>query len=146
MAAGCLPVLMAQTEDILPNLPFPHAINWPETVLFGGGLSCALKEKPEASTRGTHPNPHPHPHPHPNPHPHPHPHPNPNPHPHPHPNPHPHPHPSQALRKRKAGGPLSFSWIDATCHVGFAAHFELSEMDLPAVRVRLRVRVRVRVS
>ena len=51
MAAGCLPVLMAQTEDILPNLPFPHAINWPETVLFGGGLSCALKEKPEASTR-----------------------------------------------------------------------------------------------
>ena len=57
MAAGCLPVLMAQTEDILPNLPFPHAINWPETVLFGGGLSCALKEKPEATTRGTNPNP-----------------------------------------------------------------------------------------
>ena len=55
MAAGCLPVLMAQTEDILPNLPFPHAINWPETVLFGGGLSCALKQKPEATTRGTTP-------------------------------------------------------------------------------------------
>ena len=64
-----------------------------------------------------------------------------NPNPNPHPHPHPHPHPSQALRKRKAGGPLSFSWIDATCHVGFAAHFELSEMDLPAVRVRVRVRV-----
>ena len=63
MAAGCLPVLMAQTEDILPNLPFPHAINWPETVLFGGGLSCALKEKPEATTRGTYPNPNPSPNP-----------------------------------------------------------------------------------
>ena len=63
MAAGCLPVLMAQTEDILPNLPFPHAINWPETVLFGGGLSCALKEKPEATTRGTNPSPNPSPNP-----------------------------------------------------------------------------------
>lgn len=39
------------------------------------------------------------------------------------------------LRKRKAGGPLTFSWIDATCHVGFASHFELSEMDLPALVV-----------
>jgi len=40
-----------------------------------------------------------------------------------------------ALRKRKQGGPLAFSWVDATCHVGFAAHFELSEMDLPALVV-----------
>merc|ERR1740136_248233 len=39
------------------------------------------------------------------------------------------------LRKRKAGGPLSFSWVDATCHVGFASHFDLSEMDLPALVV-----------
>eukprot|EP00908_Phaeocystis_cordata_P014871 Transcript_25982.p1 GENE.Transcript_25982~~Transcript_25982.p1 ORF type:complete len:658 (-),score=397.80 Transcript_25982:120-1907(-) len=39
------------------------------------------------------------------------------------------------LRKRKQGGPLTFSWVDATCHVGFAAHFELSEMDLPALVV-----------
>jgi protein disulfide-isomerase A6 len=37
------------------------------------------------------------------------------------------------LRKRKAGGPLSFSWIDATCHTAFAAAFELSEMDLPTM-------------
>jgi len=40
-----------------------------------------------------------------------------------------------ALRKRKQGGPLAFSWVDATCHVGFAAHFDLSEMDLPALVV-----------
>lgn len=40
-----------------------------------------------------------------------------------------------ALRKRKQGGPLSFSWVDGTCHVGFAAHFDLSEMDLPALVV-----------
>ena len=51
MAAGCLPVLMAQTEDILPNLPFPHAIDWPQTVLFGGGLGCALKDNANATTR-----------------------------------------------------------------------------------------------
>jgi len=37
------------------------------------------------------------------------------------------------LRKRKAGGPLSFSWLDATCHTNFAAAFELSEMDLPTM-------------
>ena len=51
MAAGCLPVLMAQTEDILPNLPFPHAIDWPRTVLFGGGLSCSLKDNADATVR-----------------------------------------------------------------------------------------------
>jgi len=37
------------------------------------------------------------------------------------------------LRKRKAGSPLSFSWLDATCHTGFAAAFGLSEMDLPTM-------------
>ena len=37
------------------------------------------------------------------------------------------------LRSRKAGGPISFSWIDATCHSSFAAAFEMSEMDLPAM-------------
>jgi len=44
MAAGCLPVLMAPAEDIMPNLPFPKTINWPQTVLFGGGLSCSLRD------------------------------------------------------------------------------------------------------
>jgi len=37
------------------------------------------------------------------------------------------------LRKRKSGSPLSFSWIDATCHTAFAGAFELSEMDLPTM-------------
>ena len=51
MAAGCLPVLMAPTEDIMPNLPFPKAINWPQTVLFGGGLSCSLRDNADATIR-----------------------------------------------------------------------------------------------
>merc|ERR1719460_3021705 len=51
MAAGCLPVLMAPPEDIMPNLPFPKAINWPQTVLFGGGLSCSLRDNANATIR-----------------------------------------------------------------------------------------------
>merc|ERR1712087_75646 len=39
------------------------------------------------------------------------------------------------LKNKRAGGPLSFSWLDATCHSSFAAHFELSEMDLPTMIV-----------
>jgi len=37
------------------------------------------------------------------------------------------------LRAKKAGGPISFSWIDATCHSNFAAAFELGETDLPTM-------------
>ena len=37
------------------------------------------------------------------------------------------------LRSRRAGGPISFSWLDATCHTSFAAAFELSEVDLPTM-------------
>ena len=37
------------------------------------------------------------------------------------------------LKSRKAGGPISFSWIDATCHTSFMAAFELSEVDLPTM-------------
>ena len=51
MAAGCLPVLMAPPEDIMPNLPFPKAIDWPQTVLFGGGLSCSLSDNANATIR-----------------------------------------------------------------------------------------------
>ena len=51
MAAGCLPVLMAPAEDIMPNLPFPKAIDWPQTVLFGGGLSCSLSDNADATIR-----------------------------------------------------------------------------------------------
>ena len=47
MAAGCLPVLLTPVEDIMPNLPFPTAINWPQTVLFGGGLGCSLRDNPD---------------------------------------------------------------------------------------------------
>jgi len=42
LAAGCVPILLVPPEDIAPNLPFPKAINWHETALFGGRLSCAL--------------------------------------------------------------------------------------------------------
>ena len=49
MAAGCLPVLMAPSEDIAPNLPFPKAINWRKTVLFGGGLGCSLRDNADAT-------------------------------------------------------------------------------------------------
>ena len=49
MAAGCLPVLMAPAEDIMPNLPFPKAINWPKTVLFGGDLGCSLRDNADAT-------------------------------------------------------------------------------------------------
>ena len=39
------------------------------------------------------------------------------------------------LRIKKAGGPLAISWVDATCHVDFAAGFGLSEVDLPTMIV-----------
>ena len=45
MAAGCVPLVLAPYEDIMPNLPFPKAIDWPETVLFGGSLSCSLRDR-----------------------------------------------------------------------------------------------------
>ena len=51
MAAGCLPVLMAPPEDIMPDLPFPKAINWPQTVLFGGSMSCSLRDNASATIR-----------------------------------------------------------------------------------------------
>ena len=51
MAAGCLPVLMAPAEDIMPNLPFPKAIDWPKTVLLGGGLGCSLRDNADATIR-----------------------------------------------------------------------------------------------
>eukprot|EP00965_Chrysotila_dentata_P098226 3247770-Pleurochrysis_carterae.AAC.1 len=37
---------------------------------------------------------------------------------------------SRRSARSQAGGPLAFSWVDATCHPAFAAHFDLSEMDL----------------
>ena len=37
------------------------------------------------------------------------------------------------LRAKRAGGPLSFSWIDATCHTGFLSSLGLNEMDLPTM-------------
>jgi len=37
------------------------------------------------------------------------------------------------LKQRKAGSPISISWLDATCHVDFAAAFGLSEVDLPTM-------------
>ena len=37
------------------------------------------------------------------------------------------------LCSKKAGGPIAFSWLDATCHTAFAGAFELSEMDLPTM-------------
>jgi len=39
------------------------------------------------------------------------------------------------LRAKRHGGPLAFSWLDATCHAAFLAHFGLSEMDLPTMLV-----------
>mmetsp|Transcript_6246 Transcript_6246/g.19984 ORF Transcript_6246/g.19984 Transcript_6246/m.19984 type:complete len:449 (+) Transcript_6246:1202-2548(+) len=39
------------------------------------------------------------------------------------------------LRKRGAGGPLSYSWLDATCHTDFVAAFGLGETDLPTMLV-----------
>ena len=35
----------------MPNLPFPKAIDWPQTVLFGGGLSCSLSDNADATIR-----------------------------------------------------------------------------------------------
>lgn len=37
------------------------------------------------------------------------------------------------LKARRANGPISFSWLDATCHVNFAAAFELGDADLPTM-------------
>ena len=45
MAAGCVPLLMTPYADIMPNLPFPNAIDWQNTVLFGGGLKCTMNEQ-----------------------------------------------------------------------------------------------------
>ncbi len=39
------------------------------------------------------------------------------------------------LRQRRAGGPLAFSWLDATCHTEFAAAFGIYETDLPTMVV-----------
>ena len=39
------------------------------------------------------------------------------------------------LRARRAGGPLAFSWLDATCHVDFVSAFGLTETDLPTMLV-----------
>jgi len=36
------------------------------------------------------------------------------------------------MRKKRAGGPLTFSWIDATCHTNFGGAFDIYETDLPA--------------
>ena len=37
------------------------------------------------------------------------------------------------LRNKRAGGPIAFSWLDATCHPNFAAAFELGDADLPTM-------------
>ena len=37
------------------------------------------------------------------------------------------------LRQRKSGGPISFSWLDATCHTNFLSAFELGDTDLPTM-------------
>ena len=39
------------------------------------------------------------------------------------------------LHTKNSGGPLIWSWVDATCHVNFASGFDLSETDLPALIV-----------
>lgn len=39
------------------------------------------------------------------------------------------------LRARRAGGPLAFSWLDATCHSEFISAFGLTESDLPTMLV-----------
>lgn len=39
------------------------------------------------------------------------------------------------LRARRAGGPLAFSWLDATCHSEFISAFGLTETDLPTMLV-----------
>jgi hypothetical protein len=39
------------------------------------------------------------------------------------------------LRARRAGGPLAFSWLDATCHTEFISAFGLTETDLPTMLV-----------
>ena len=36
---------MTPYEDIAPNLPFPNAIDWQNTVLFGGGLQCSMNKQ-----------------------------------------------------------------------------------------------------
>ena len=51
MAAGCVPLLLTPYEDIKPNLPFPTVIDWPRTALFGGGLSCSLKDNLNGTIR-----------------------------------------------------------------------------------------------
>ena len=33
---------VVENEDIAPNLPFPHSLDWKRLALFGGGLSCAF--------------------------------------------------------------------------------------------------------
>ena len=47
MAAGCVPLLLTPYEDIIRNLPFPRAIDWSDTVLFGGGLTCSMRDRLE---------------------------------------------------------------------------------------------------
>ena len=42
---------MTPYEDIAPNLPFPNAIDWQNTVLFGGGLQCSMNEQVRVRVR-----------------------------------------------------------------------------------------------
>jgi len=37
------------------------------------------------------------------------------------------------VRRRRKGGPLSFAWIDATCHVDLAANLGVYDHDLPSM-------------
>ena len=37
------------------------------------------------------------------------------------------------LKNKRAGGPIAFSWLDATCHPNFAAAFELGDADFPTM-------------
>lgn len=40
LAAGCIPVMFGQLDEIMSNLPFLNAIDWASIAIFAGSLSC----------------------------------------------------------------------------------------------------------
>jgi len=45
IAAGCVPIVLANFDDISRNLPFRGAVDWANIAIFAGPLSCAMQNE-----------------------------------------------------------------------------------------------------
>jgi len=49
LAAGCVPIVLARTKELAPNLPFPSSVAWRDIAVFGGSLECAAERLEDMS-------------------------------------------------------------------------------------------------